>query len=56
MKRLNEYGLPETGYDYSQHFAKGNEGEIIAEIKADYEIVPEIKMDCDFEVEEMTKE
>ena len=56
MKKLNEYGLPDTGYDYSQHFAKGNEGEVVAEIRANYDIVPDIKMDCDYEVEEMTKE
>ena len=66
MKKLNEYGLPDTGYDYSQHFAvtiyfiinkqKNNDGELVADIRANYDIVPDIKMDLDYEENEMTAE
>jgi hypothetical protein len=28
MKKFNEFGLPETGYDYNQHVAKGEAGEV----------------------------
>jgi hypothetical protein len=30
MKKFNEFGLPETGYDYNQHVAKGEAGEVVA--------------------------